>query len=82
MLFSSRPSFVSHQKRSRPRRRCGSGSLPRADRKGDRARGRELFRDLETGVSAADDEDATVGYVVGSAVVDAVHLLHVLRQLT
>ena len=39
--------------------------LPRADRKGDRVRGRELFRDLETGVSATDDENATVGYVLG-----------------
>ena len=61
--------------------RCGSGCCREPDRKGDRAHGRQLFRDLETRVSPADDEDATAGYVVGSAVVDAVHLLHVLRQV-
>ncbi len=66
--------FVSHQKRSRPSSRCGSGFWREPIDEHDPVGRRELLRDLEAGVAAADDENGSRRDVIRSPVAAAVRL--------
>lgn len=59
-VFESTPSFVDHQKRSRPSRRCGSGFCGEPIARCT-SRLAPLLRDLKAGVAAADYEHAAPG---------------------
>jgi len=57
------------------------GRLARADREHDLVLRRELLRDLEAGVSSADDENGPRWHLVRPAVADGVRLRNIVAQL-
>ena len=55
--------------------------LPRTHGEMNRMGCGELLCDLEASVSAADDEDSSLGYVLGASVAGAVRLEHLRRKV-
>ena len=73
-VFASTPSFVNHQKRSRPSTLWRQWRLARTNRELDGVTGRQFLGDLEAAVATADDQDAAFWHVARSAVARAVPL--------